>query len=45
MKIFFYYTDAGDKVANMIHTFMVTFCFHIKLHRKATVINYYELKN
>ena len=28
----------------MKHTFMVTFCFHIEFHRKATVINCCELK-
>ena len=28
----------------MMNTFMVTFCFHIEFHRKATVINCCELK-
>ena len=29
----------------MMHTFMVNIGFHIEFHRKATVINCYELKN
>ena len=28
----------------MMHTFIVTFCFHIEFHRKATVLNCCELK-
>ena len=28
----------------MMHTFMVTFCFHIEFHRMATVVNCCKLK-
>ena len=44
MKVLFHCTDAGDKVANNDAYFHATFCFRIEFHRKATVINWCELK-
>ena len=44
MKVLFIIPTHAINSPIMMHTFMVTLCFHIEFHRKATVINCCELK-